>query len=450
MPTRPSLLLVDDDDTFRTVLAGELARRGFETATVPSAAEALAALGRSTADVMLLDLRLPDGHGLDVLRAARERRPGMEVIVLTGHGTIDTAIEAIRLGAFDYVAKPCPLDELEVRVGKALERRSLLRRNTILEDALTPSDPAAEFVGDSPAHRETLALVERVAPTDSTVLVLGETGTGKEVVAKLIHARSGRRDRPFVIVDCAGLHEELLQSELFGHEKGAFTGAVRRKHGLFEVADGGTIFLDEVGEMSLATQAKLLRVLESSSFRRVGGTEEIRVDVRTLAATNRDLEVSVRQKMFREDLYWRLSTIRVRLAALRERPGDVAALAEHFLRRGEQRFGRKLHLSPEAHRALERHPWPGNVRELAHTIDHAIIVADGPTIESRHLPPAVRDGGCPELNAAGWPMVPLARLERMHIERILASAGGHRGRAAELLGISERNLYRKLREYEAE
>ncbi|MBI5488775.1 MAG: sigma 54-interacting transcriptional regulator, partial [Deltaproteobacteria bacterium] len=328
--------------------------------------------------------------------------------------------------------------------------RSLLRRNTILEDALTPSDPAAEFIGRSAAHRETLALVERVAPTDSTVLILGETGTGKEVVAKLIHARSGRHDRPFVIVDCAGLHEELLQSELFGHEKGAFTGAVRRKHGLFEVADGGTIFLDEVGEMSLATQAKLLRVLESSSFRRVGGTEELRVDVRTLAATNRDLEVSVRQKMFREDLYWRLSTIRVRLSALRERPDDVAALAEHFLRRGEQRFGRELRLSQDARQALERHSWPGNVRELAHTLEHAMIVADGPAIEVRHLPPAVRERGCAEVDAAGWPMVPLARLERMHIERVLASAGGHRGRAADLLGISERNLYRKLREYESD
>ena len=442
MADKTALLLVDDDDTFRAVLSAELSRRGFAVTAVPSAGEAFAALERNDPEVLLLDLRLPDGDGLDVLRAVRERGAGTEVIVLTGHGTIDTAIEAIRLGAFDYIGKPCPLDELEIRIQKALERRALLRRNTILEEALTPSGPAADFVGVSGAHRATLALVERVAPTDSTVLILGETGTGKDIVARLLHARSGRSGRPFVVVDCASLQAELLQSELFGHERGAFTGAVRTKHGLFEVADGGTIFLDEVGEMSLTTQVKLLRVLESSAFRRLGGTATIRTDVRVLAATNRDLESAVRQGMFRDDLYWRLATVSIRLTPLRDRRADLRALVEHFLGRANARFGRSLAMTDDAWKAVEDHSWPGNVRELAHAIELAMIVAEEGRIEVRHLPAALRAPCGP-----AWPMVPLAELERMHVERMLRAADGHRGRAAVLLGISERNLYRKLREY---
>ena len=447
MAEAPRLLLVDDDDTFRKVIAGELATRGFAVTAVATARAALEALAAAEPDVMLLDLRLPDGDGLDVLRAARERQLRTEVIVLTGHGTIDTAIEAIRRGAFDYVAKPCPLDELEIRLGKALERRALVRRNTILEAALAPAEAVVELIGRGAAHRETLRLLERVAPTDSTVLILGETGTGKEVVARLIHARSTRGERAFVAVDCAGLQEELLQSELFGHEKGAFTGAVRAKPGLFEVADGGTIFLDEIGEMSPATQVKLLRVLESSTFRRVGGTDEIRVDVRILAASNRDLAAGVRQGTFRDDLFWRLATIRVSLAPLRERREDLRPLVEHFVRRGRAGAERGVRVSDEAMEALERHSWPGNVRELLHALEHAMIVADGPEIQLRHLPPWVLSAGTAGDSPEPGALVPMAELERLHIQRVLQSTGGHRSRAAEILGISERNLYRKLREY---
>ena len=271
-------------------------------------------------------------------------------------------------------------------------------------------------------------------------------------MARLLDARSGLCKRPFVVVDCAGLQEELLQSELFGHEKGAFTGAVRTKHGLFEVADGGTIFLDEIGEMSLTTQVQLLRVLESSAFRHLGGTATIRADVRVLAATNRDLETAVRQAMFRDDLYWRLATVSIRLTPLRGRREDLRALVDHFLRRANARFGRSLTMTDAAWRALEGHAWPGNVRELAHAIELATIVAEEGRIEVRHLPAAIR-APCGPLDAsaaagtAAWPMVPLAELERMHVERMLRAAEGHRGRAAALLGISERNLYRKLREY---
>jgi DNA-binding NtrC family response regulator len=446
----PVVLLVDDDDTFRHVLRGELERLGFETAGVGSGEEAIRAVAAAEPQVVLLDLQLPDLDGLQVLQAIRERSPATEVILLTGHGSFDTAIQSIRLGAFDYVAKPCPLDELDVRIHRALERRSLQQRASLLERGLLPADPARSFVGESPALRRTLALVERVGPTDSTVLVHGETGTGKEVVAKLLHARSLRRLRPFVVVDCGALQEELLQSELFGHERGAFTGADRAKPGLFEVANGGTIFLDEIGELSQATQVKLLRVLDSGSFRRVGGTTEIRVDARVVVATHRDLAALVRQRLFREDLFYRLSTITVVLPPLRERDGDVELLVAHALLRLGERYGLARRVGPEALALLRSYGWPGNVRELLHVVESAAVLCDG-EILPEHLPAVVRsraeeagDAAAGE-PAAGLPS--LEELERAHVQRVLAATGGHRGRAASILGISERNLYRKIVEY---
>jgi two-component system response regulator HydG len=371
--------------------------------------------------------------------------------MLTGHGSIDVAIESIRAGAFDYNAKPCPLDELEVRIHRALERQSLRRRTTLLERGLTPPDMAGTVLGDSPEFRKVLQLVDRVAPTGSTVLITGETGAGKEMIAKLLHARSTRRDRPFVIVECAALQESLLQSELFGHERGAFTGADRAKPGLFEVAHGGTIFLDEIGEVSQATQVKLLRVLDTSTFRHVGGTTEIHVDVRILAATNRDLPAMVKQGLFREDLFYRLSTISVRVPPLRERRSDVALLAERFVAMLNDRFGSGKRLTPDALAALQRHDWPGNVRELLHVIESAIVVSDGVDIRAEHL--ALRSAGAASSPHTGTATTESGRvrtleeLERAHIESVLAMCAGHRGNAAKTLGISERNLYRKLREY---
>ena len=447
MTRSATLLLVDDDEAFRLVLAGELSYRGFDVTTAKSGQQALTYLGKNQPDVILLDLQLPDLSGLDVLKGARTMSPGSEVLMLTGHGSMDTAIEAIRMGAFDYVSKPCPLDELEVRIQRAMEHQSLTRRATVLERGLVPRDPGDWIVGDSPGFRGILELAERVAPSDSTVLITGETGSGKEMVAKLIHSRSSRAERPFVVVECAALQRELLQSELFGHDRGAFTGADRKKPGLFEVADGGTIFLDEIGELSLSTQVKLLRVLDTSTFRHVGGTTEIKVDVRVVLATNRDLAGMVRLGHFREDLFYRLSTIILSLPPLREREGDIDLLTDHFITVLNDRLGLRKRLSSPARTLLRAHDWPGNVRELLHAVERALVVCEGDEIRPDHLPAALRSGASVIPGGDDGPLPSLAELERQHIERVLDSVEGHRGKAARILGISERNLYRKLKAF---
>ncbi|MEI6668827.1 MAG: sigma-54 dependent transcriptional regulator [Acidobacteriota bacterium] len=452
MKATRSILLVDDDAAFRHVMAGELKRLHYDVSAAGSGEEGIKRVAEAEPDIVLLDLQMPGINGLDTLKAIRESHPGIEIIMLTGHGSIDTAIESIRAGAFDYVVKPCPLDELEVRIQRAIERQALRRRTSILERGLTPPDLGSSFVGDSPEFRQLLHLIDRVAPTDSSVLVTGETGTGKEMVSKLIHTRSLRRTRPFVVVECAALQETLLQSELFGHERGAFTGADRAKPGLFEVANGGTIFLDEIGEVSQTTQVKLLRVLDTSTFRHVGGTSEIHVDVRVLAATNRDLPAMVKQGLFREDLYYRLSTITIETPPLRKRAADIDLLAGHFVGRLNERFGFQKRMSPEAAGILRRHEWPGNVRELLHVVEAAMIVCEGAEILAEHLPASIRAlapaGGAPLVPAAApGPLPTLEALERAHIESALRATDGHRGSAAKMLGISERNLYRKLREY---
>ena len=447
--TKSSILVVDDDAPFRGVLATELERLGFAVAAAASGADALAFCASHEPDVVLLDLRMPDMDGLAVLRVLRQRETAAEVILLTGHGSMDTAIEAIREGAFDYVSKPCPLEELEMRIYRALERRTLRRQTRLLERGLTPPDVATAFVGDSPAFQRLLATIGRVGPSRSTVLITGETGAGKEMAAKLLHARSPRADRPFVTVECAALQESLLQSELFGHERGAFTGADRAKAGLFEVAHGGTVFLDEIGEVSQTTQVKLLRVLDTSTFRHVGGTKEIQVDVRVVAATNRDLEAMVRRGLFREDLYFRLSTITIRVPPLRERPQDIRLLAKHFVSLLNDRFGVQRRISDRALDRLVAHDWPGNVRELLHVIEASMIACDGPAIEPDHLPALVGGSVTARMPAGDGDqaLVPLAEVEREHILRVVRATTGHRSHAAQILGISERNLYRKLREY---
>ena len=449
---QPCILFVDDDAAFSRALGRELQRLKFRVITAASGTEAIAALNEATPDIVLLDLQLPDMSGLEVLAAVRERQPSANVIMLTGHGTIDTAIEAIRLGAFDYLSKPCPLDELQVRLQRAMERQALQQRASLLERGLTPPDVSSAFVGDSPEFRRVIELIARVAPTDSTVLITGETGTGKEMVAKLVHARSLRSKKPFVVVECAALQETLLQSELFGHERGACTGAERTKPGLFEVADGGTIFLDEIGEVSLATQVKLLRVLDTSTFRRVGATVERKVNVRVLAATHRDLVAMVRQGLFREDLYYRLSTISVTMPPLRERRADIDRLAAYFVSSFNERFGSSKRLTVEFFERLRAHDWPGNVRELAHVVEAAMVVCDGDELRPEHLPGRLRarphiPAVTPAVSATGT-LPTLEALERAHIELVLKATDGHRSQAAEILGISERNLYRKLREYQ--
>ena len=451
MKTTVSILLVDDDPAFRHVMSGELRRLGHQVATAGSGEEAVASFNGHQPEIVLLDLRLPGMDGLSALKAMRTRNPSIEVIVLTGHGSIDSAIECIRQGAFDYVTKPCPLDEIQIRVERAIEQRALRERATLLERALTLPDQPALFVGESPEIRRMLHLVELVGACDSTVLITGETGCGKERVAKLLHAGSPRKSRPFVVVDCAALQENLLQSELFGHERGAFTGADKAKPGLFEVAHGGTIFLDEIGEISHATQVNLLRVLDSSTFRRVGGTSEIRVNVRVLAATNRDLGTMVGKGLFRADLYYRMSTITVEIPPLRKRSGDAELLARHFVRTLNDRYGSGKSLSDAAVAALRRHSWPGNVRELLHAVEAAFVICEGDAIQLEHLPPSVQQSPGTPLPVTPGPQeghIPtLAELEVIHIRRALELNHGHRASAARALGISERNLYRKLKEH---
>jgi DNA-binding NtrC family response regulator len=449
MKTAASILLVDDDVAFRQVTAGELKHLGYEVAAAGSGEEAVAKAVQLEPEVVLLDLHMPGMNGLQVLKSLRQCAPASEVIMLTGHGSIDTAIESIRCGASDYVAKPCALDELQIRIQQVLERHSLRQRANLLERGLTPPDLRDSFVGDNSEFLKLVRTIDLVAPSDSTVLVLGETGSGKERVAKLIHARSLRKSRPFVVVECAALLDSLLQSELFGHERGAFTGADRAKPGLFEVANGGTIFLDEIGEVSAATQTKLLRVLDTSTFRHVGGTQEIRVDVRVLAATNRNLAAMVKQGVFREDLFYRLSTITMEVPPLRQRASDIALIADYYVTALNNRFGSSKRLGEKALQTLRQHSWPGNVRELRHAIEAAMVLCEGTEILPEHLPAAIRGASAtaPSAAEAERLLQTLEELERNHLKLVLDACDGHRGKAAKILGISERNLYRKLREH---
>jgi len=441
------VLLVDDDDTFRHVMSSELERRGFPAETAATGSEALERFAARPPDVTLLDLRLPDLDGIEILNRLKETSPDAGVIVLTGHGTIDTAIEAIRRGAYDYLEKPCPIDKLVVAIEKADERVRLVRRQQVLEDGYGAADPAPRLVGSSRTFHELLEKVTRVAKAEATTLILGETGVGKEVVATLVHARSPRQNGPFIAVNCAALHEELLQSDLFGHERGAFTGAARRKHGLFEVASGGTIFLDEIGDASLEIQAKLLRVLETGRFRRLGGTEEIVVDVRAVAASNRDLQAEIDRGRFREDLYYRLSTVTLEIPPLRDRRDDIRELVEHFGERFNRRLGSTKRFTEEAYSALFRYAWPGNVRELIHVVQQSVILAEKDSIDVADLPPVFRAGETPSACPEGVSSSSLEEVQRRHILSVLHQVGGNRAQAAALLRISERNLYRLLQKF---
>jgi DNA-binding NtrC family response regulator len=438
------VLLVDDDNTFRRVMASELTRRGYKVVAVASGAEALEQAPRIDPDVTLLDLHLPDMDGIEVLTRLQERNDSAAVVVLTGHGTIDTAIKAIRLGARDYLEKPCPIAKLEMTIQKTCEHERLVKRQRVLEDGYAAPNVAPGVVGASPAFLKVMESVARIARTGATTLVLGETGVGKEVVATLLHAQSPRSDAAFVVVDCAALHEELLQSEIFGHERGAFTGADRLKHGLFEVASGGTIFLDEVGDISLDVQAKLLRVLETGRFRRLGGTEEIVVDVRIVAATNRDLRLAISRGLFREDLFYRLATFVVEIPPLRERPEDIRLFVEHFVTQLNLRFSLSKRMGEQAMDALLRFSWPGNVRELAHVLEQVVVLSDADVISLQDLPPIFR--ALPATSPApDREEVPTLReVQRRHVLWVLDKAAGNRAQAARLLGTSERTFYRLL------
>jgi DNA-binding NtrC family response regulator len=450
MPANPErtpikLLVVDDDELLRQTLARRFERQGMTVTAAASGAEALARLAEARHDVALLDLHLPDMSGIDVLVRLKEVQPETEALMLTAHGSIETAIQAMKRGAYDYLTKPFHLAELEVQIHKAFEKVRLYRRERQWVAQVGYESDRYRLVGSSTGMRRVVQLLEKVAPTDATVLICGASGTGKELVARALHYNSPRHERPLVTVNCAALQETLLESELFGHERGAFTGAVSAKQGLIEVAEGGTLFVDEIAEMSPGMQAKLLRVLEDGHYRRVGNTREAHADVRVLAATNRDLEEEQKAGRFREDLFYRLDVVTIHLPDLRDRPEDIPELVAHFLatrRVGKQTFA----IEPEALAALVNYDWPGNVRELANVLERAQILAADSTIGLGDLPENIGAAVLAGAVSAGSPHH-LREVERRHVQEVLRTEKGNKVHAARALGISRRALYRLIRKY---
>jgi DNA-binding NtrC family response regulator len=442
------VLVVDDDPDFCEALRDRVAAWGFEAVGVGSGAGALQAVREDPPAVVLLDLVLPGMSGLVVLQTLRREAPEVAVIVITAHGTIARAVEAMRAGAYDFVTKPVDPRHLEVVLGKALERQALRDQNALLASEV--GERYGELVGESPGMQAALAVARRAAPSGATVLLLGESGTGKEVVARAIHRWSLRAGRPFVVVNGVALGAELLESELFGHEKGAFTGAHQQKRGKLEVAHGGTVFLDEIGDVRPALQAKLLRVLQDQTFERVGGTRPIRADLRFVAATNRDLAAAVRGGRFRLDLYYRLHVVAITLPPLRERAGDIEPLARHFLERYRREVKRPLlGLRSEALQCLKRHAWPGNVRELENAIERAVVLAEGPDIGVEDLPAEVRAAGAgegPGGNGGRGYHAAVEEFKRGLIVSTLRRTGGNRTQAARALGLQRTYLARLIRD----
>jgi len=441
MTAQIRVLVADDERNLRELLVRELTRKGHAAVGVPDGQAALDRLKEEVPDVLLLDMKMPRVEGIEVLRSLQQFAEAPQVIVMTGFQEVPAAVEAMKLGAYDYLTKPTRIEELDILIRKAAEKGRLIRQNVALRAQFDPDDGGGPIVTANPAVEEMLRVVDRVAPTDSSVLILGESGTGKELVARAVHERSPRAAQAFVTIHCGALPREVLESELFGHEKGAFTGAVNAKPGLIELADGGTLFLDEIGEMELESQVKLLRVLESRAFFRVGGTRRRTVDMRLVAATNRDLAEAIKSNRFRQDLYYRINTITVSLPPLRERREDIPLLARYFLEQSAV-YGRKR-LSPSALQYLERCDWPGNVRELQHAIQRAVILCTGDEIQPEDLPADVRSGQLAPVPARGS----LEEMERQHIIVTLRQVGGHRAKAAALLGIDPKTLYRKILSY---
>src|SRR5260370_3839170 len=388
------ILFADDEKSLQEFMRSELPRLGHEVTVCPDGKAAVKALEKSTFDAAILDLRMPGLTGIEVLEQLKQIAPDTEAIVMTGHASMETAIEAVRLGAFDYITKPCKLTEIEAVLNKVAEKRDLKHKNLALQSRVQAAEGPSVLVGDSAAMKGVHRLIGTVATTESTVLILGETGTGKELAARTLYQQSKRKDMPFVPVNCGALSENLVESELFGHRKGSFTSADRDHKGLFEVANGGTLSLDEVGELNKNIQVKLLRFLESGEIRRVGETEPFRTDVRVLCATNRDLRELIKGEEFREDLYFRINTFEIRLPPLRERRQDIPDLARHLLARAARRPAEQVAelLSPDAVDVLLEHDWPGNVREVANVMEHATIIAGGQRISPEHLPHHLRPG----------------------------------------------------------
>ena len=445
-PAPPTVLVIDDEEMMRAMLARELPRLGFTVTTAAGGEEGVARAQNEEFSVAVVDILMPGLDGLETLKRLRHESPGTEVVLLTGHGTIEGAVAGMRAGAYDYLTKPCRLAELSAVLWRAVEHRTLRRENAALKRLVCGEAGAATLVATSSGMRTLLTRVERVAPTNSPVLIQGESGTGKELVARLIHGLSTRRDKPFVVINCSAIPDALFESELFGHQRGAFTGATERRLGLVEAADGGTLFLDEIGEMSPMVQSKLLRTLESGEVRRVGENRTTRVDVRVVAASNKDLAAEVTASRFREDLYYRLNGVPMQIPPLRERVDDIEPLVLHFLAEGAGKHPRVTEVSAEALAALKAYRWPGNVRELKNCVDATRILSAGPEIGIADLPFQVRAARPKAGNP--WDDRPILKLEQVTEEYVLyalARCGGNKSQAARMLGIDPKTLYKRLR-----
>ena len=451
MPTEKKikLLIADDEKNVSLVLQKELTRRNYEVSVASDGRSAVEFAQKVDYDVVVMDMTMPQMDGIQALKVIKQGEPSPEVIMLTGNATLETAIEAMKAGAYDYLTKPCKIEELDVLIRKACERRDLQKDNLYMQTRLSRKESAPLLVTNNRKMKELLTLVEKMAATDSSALILGESGTGKELIAQSFHRFSPRRAEAFIDINCGAIQETLLESEMFGYEKGAFTNADSSKPGLFELADRGTLFMDEVGELSPRLQVKLLRVLEARTFFRVGGVKQVKVDFRLVAATNKNLLDEVQENRFRQDLLYRMNTVTVEIPALRERVDDIPLLVEHFTKKAGQQ--EPVPVSNEAMELLRRYPWPGNVRELKNVVERAMVLASKDGITAQCLPAEVSrterrvSVAAPKPAAVGT--ASLAVLEKEQILATLDKVNWHRGKAAGLLGITPKTLYRKLRSY---
>ncbi len=450
MSEKPRILVVDDEESHRIMLRAVLKDEGYEVVEAADGSEAVRAVEQEPFDLILLDVRMKTMDGIEALNEIRKISPLIPVLIMTAYASVKTAVEALKAGAFDYLTKPLDIEELKVLIEKALELYHLREENLTLKERLGDRFDFSKIIGKSRKMRELFDTLSLVAPTDATILILGESGTGKELVANAIHHNSFRKSQPFIKISCSALPETLLESELFGHERGAFTGAIARREGRFQLAHRGTIFLDEVGEMSPTTQMKLLRVLQEKEFEPLGSVQTLKVDVRVIAATNKDLDQEVKKGRFREDLFYRLNVVPISLPPLRERKEDIPALAQHFFEvyRDKNQKGVK-EISNKTMDLLSRYDWPGNIRELENCLERAVIMARGEVIAPADLPPPIQVlSRKEEGQTLDFPSgISLEEVERALILKTLEETGGNRSRAAEILGINRRTLLNKLKEY---
>jgi two-component system response regulator HydG len=446
-----NILVVDDDRAHRTMLRTLLDGWGFSVEEADDGARAIERVQEKSYDLVLMDVRMVELSGLEALPEIKKFNPAIPIIIMTAYSSVDTAVEALKKGAYDYLGKPLDFDELKLAIERAMDHSRLKEENRALKERLGSGFNTGDIIGRSRVMLELLETVSLVAPTEATVLITGESGTGKELIASAIHLNSPRREKPFIQINCAAITETLLESELFGHEKGAFTGADRRREGRFRLAHGGSIFLDEVSEMSVAMQAKLLRVLQEKEIQRVGGEEVLKVDVRVMAATNKDLKKEIEAGGFREDLYYRLNVVTLAVPALKERREDIPLLAQHFLETFAEKNRKHIKgFTPQAMDRLVRYNWPGNVRELMNAVERGVILCRGEYIAEKDFPLSVSEAEVPEseLVREGLPAdLPLEEVEKVTILNTLESAGGNKSEAARRLGITRRTLHKKLKKY---